>query len=160
MKGILKYDIAYFKNTPPATNNFYRAWRSPKKVLMQISKKFCADCKYVNLKIELLQIFEKKSFSSLFLTRKPLSSDQKWFLMPYFPLIRGMFVFRSGLRFRVEHWKCPNREWGKGHFSKLISESGLFLTLGSFGKKQPRLRRILLTCPVQCHRWSSVKMQM
>ena len=31
--------------------------------------------------------------------RKWLSSGQKWFLRPYFPLIRGMFVFRSGLRF-------------------------------------------------------------
>ena len=39
---------------PPATNNFYWAWRNPKKVLMQKSQKFCADFKYVNLKIELL----------------------------------------------------------------------------------------------------------
>ena len=39
------------------------------------------------------------SFFSLFLMRKRLSSGQKWFLKPYFPLIRGMFVFRSGLRF-------------------------------------------------------------
>ena len=31
--------------------------------------------------------------------RKRLYSGQKWFLRPYFPLIRGMFVFRSGLRF-------------------------------------------------------------
>ena len=36
---------------------------------------------------------------SLLLMRKRLSSGQKWFLRPYFPLIRGMFVFRSGLRF-------------------------------------------------------------
>ena len=43
--------------------------------------------------------FEKKAFFSLFLMRKRLSSGQKWFLRPYFPLIRGMFVFRSGLRF-------------------------------------------------------------
>ena len=27
--------------------------------------------------------------------RKTLSSGQKWFLRPYFPLIRGMFVIRS-----------------------------------------------------------------
>ena len=44
--------IAY--TTPPATNNFYWAWRSPKKVLKQKSQKFCADFKYVNLEIELL----------------------------------------------------------------------------------------------------------
>ena len=37
--------------SPPATNNFYRAWKSPKKVLMQKSQKVCADFKYVNLKI-------------------------------------------------------------------------------------------------------------
>ena len=92
---------------PPATNNFYRAWRSPKKVLMQKSQKFCADFKYVNLKIELLQIFEKKSFSSLFLMRKPLSSDQKWFLRPYFPLIGGIFVLKSGLRFSFRAPEVP-----------------------------------------------------
>ena len=38
-------------------------------------------------------------FFSLFLMRKPLSSGQKWFLRPYFPLIRSMFLLRSGLRF-------------------------------------------------------------
>ena len=83
-------------------------------MLMQKSQKFCADFKYVNLKIELLQIFEKKSFSSLFLMRKPLSSDQKWFLRPYFPLIRGMFVFRSGLRFLFRALEVPEprvRKW-------------------------------------------------
>ena len=95
---------------PPATNNFYWAWRSPKKVLMQKSQKFCADFKYVNLKIELLQIFEKKSFSSLFLMRKPLSSDQKWFLRPYFPLIGGIFVLKSGLRFLFRALEVPIRK--------------------------------------------------
>ena len=77
-------------------------------MLMQKSRKFCADFKYVNLKIELLQIFEKKSFSSLFLMRKPLSSDQKWFLRPYFPLIRGMFLLRSGLRFLFRALEVPD----------------------------------------------------
>ena len=43
------------------------------------------------LKIGSLADFEKKSFSSLFLMRKPLSSDQKWFLRPYFPLI-GVYI--------------------------------------------------------------------
>ena len=40
-------------------------------------------------------------FFSLSLMRKRLSGGQKWFLKPYFSLIkiRGMFVFRSGLRF-------------------------------------------------------------
>ena len=43
----------------PATNNFYRAWKSPEKVLMQKSQKFCADFKYVNLK---LSYCEKRNF--------------------------------------------------------------------------------------------------
>ena len=36
----------------PATNNFYRAWKNPKKVVMQKIQKFCAEFKYVNLKID------------------------------------------------------------------------------------------------------------
>ena len=76
-------------------------------MLMQKSQKFCADFKYVNLKIELLQIFEKKSFSSLFLMRKPLSSDQKWFLRPYFPLIGGIFKLKSGLSFLFQAPEVP-----------------------------------------------------
>ena len=39
--------------------------------------------------------FELGPFFSLFLMRKRRSSGQKWVLRPYFPLIRGMFVFRS-----------------------------------------------------------------
>ena len=111
---------------PPATNNFYRAWRSPKKVLMQKSQKFYADCKYVNLKIELLQIFEKKSFSSLFLMRKPLSSDQKWFLRPYFPLIGGIFVLKSGLRFLFRGLEVSIRKVRKSHFLSLLESLELF----------------------------------
>ena len=112
--------------SPPATNNFYWAWRSPKKVLMQKSQKFCADFKYVNLKIELLQIFEKKSFSSLFLMRKPLSSDQKWFLRPYFPLIGGIFVLKSGLRFLFRALEVPIRKVRKSPLFQL--KKWLFLT--------------------------------
>ena len=59
------------------------------------------------LKIGLLADFEKKSFSSLFLMRKPLSSDQKWFLRPYFPLIGGIFVLKSGLRFSFQAPEVP-----------------------------------------------------
>ena len=44
-------------------------------------------------------VFEKIDFFSFFLMRKRLSSGQKWFLRPYFPLIRSMFVFSSGLIF-------------------------------------------------------------
>ena len=55
--------------------------------------------------------FELGPFFSLFLMRKRLSSGQKWFLRPYFPL-RGMFVLRSGHRFS---FRALNQEWGKGH---------------------------------------------
>ena len=50
---------------------------------------------------------EKIDFFSFFLMRKRLSSGQKWFLRPYFPLIRGMFVFRSGLRFSFRALEVP-----------------------------------------------------
>ena len=36
-----------------------------------------------------------------------VSSDQKWFLRPYFPLIRGMFLLRSGLRFSLWALEVP-----------------------------------------------------
>ena len=52
-----------------------------------------------NCKIGPLGPKEKIDFFSFFLMRQRLSSGQRWFLRPYFPLIRGMFVFRSGLRF-------------------------------------------------------------
>ena len=55
--------------------------------------------RFQKIKIRPLKGFEKKAFFSLLLMRKRLSGGQKWFLKPYFPLIRGMFVFRSGLRF-------------------------------------------------------------
>ena len=57
--------------------------------------------RFQEIKIRPFRDFEKKAFFSLFLMRKRLSSGQKWFLRPYFSLIRGMFVFRSGLRFSL-----------------------------------------------------------
>ena len=36
-----------------------------------------------------------RPFFSLFLVRKPLSSDQKWFLRSYVPLIMGMFLLKK-----------------------------------------------------------------
>ena len=42
-------------------------------------------------------LLEIRPFFSLFLMRKPLFRGQKWLLRPYFPLIRGMFLLRSGL---------------------------------------------------------------
>ena len=72
----------------------------------------------INLKVGQRGLFELGPFFSLFLMRKTLSSGQKWFLRPYFPLIRGMFVFRT---------KSEEN-------AILVSENGLFLTLFTCGK--------------------------
>merc|ERR1712012_696921 len=63
--------------------------------------------RFQKIKIGPLKGFEKKAFFSLLLMRKRLSGGQKWFLKLYFPLIRGMFVFRSGLRFEPRVKKRP-----------------------------------------------------
>ena len=63
--------------------------------------------RFQKIKIGPLKGFEKKAFFSLLLMRKRLSGGQKWFLKPYFPLIRGMFVFRSGLRFLFRALEVP-----------------------------------------------------
>ena len=63
--------------------------------------------RFQEIKIRPFQDFEKKAFFSLFLMRKRLSSGQKWFLRPYFPLIRGMFLLRSGLRFSFLALEVP-----------------------------------------------------
>ena len=54
------------------------------------------------------RVLRKSSFSHF----SPWENDfpvrgQKWFLRPYFPLIRGMFVFRSGLRFSFQTLEVP-----------------------------------------------------
>ena len=67
----------------------------------------CEDSKYVNFKIGPCHPKKLGPFPSLFLKRKPLSSGQKWFLRPYFPLIRGMFLLRSGLRFSFRALEVP-----------------------------------------------------
>ena len=70
-----------------------------------------------NFKIGPLGPKEKINFFSFFLMRKRLSSGQKWFLRPYFPLIRGMFVFRSGLRFSFRALEVPQPRVRKRPFS-------------------------------------------
>ena len=62
---------------------------------------------FQKIKIGPLKGFEKRAFFSLLLMRKRLSGGQKWFLKPYFPVIRGMFVFRSGLRFSFRALEVP-----------------------------------------------------
>ena len=46
--------------------------------------------RFQKIKIGPLKGFENKAFFSLLLMRKRLSGGQKWFLKPYFLLIRGM----------------------------------------------------------------------
>ena len=70
---------------------------------------------WVPIENAIVEIFRQASFEirplfSLFLIWTPLSSGQKWFLRPYFPLIRGSFLLRSCLGFCFGHWKCPNWE--------------------------------------------------
>ena len=64
------------------------------------------DSKIVSLKIGGRVPQKLGSSFSFFLIRKTLSSGQTRFLRPYIPLIRGMFLFRSGLRFSFRHPKC------------------------------------------------------
>ena len=73
--------------------------------------------RFQKIKIGPWEGFEKKAFFSLFLMRKRLSSGQKWFLRLYFPLIRGMFVFRSGLRFSFRALEMPEPRVRKKSFS-------------------------------------------
>ena len=67
--------------------------------------------------------FELGPFFSFFLMRKRLSSGQKWSLRPHFPLIRGMFVFRSGLRFLFQALEVPEPR---------VRKRPLYLLGGSF----------------------------
>ena len=76
-----------------------REKKYPSFFFMPNFRKLQADSKYVSLKIGSKGPKKLGPFLSLFLMRETLSSGQKWFLRPYFPLIRGMFVLRSGLRF-------------------------------------------------------------
>ena len=72
-------------------------------------RKLQADSKYVSLKIGSKGPKKLGPFLSLFLMRKTLSSGQKWFLRTYFPLIRGMFLLKSGLRFSF--WALALTKW-------------------------------------------------
>ena len=76
--------------------------------------------RFQKIKIGPLKGFEKKAFFSLLLMRKRLSGGQKWFLKPYFPLIRGMFVFRSGLRFSFRALEVPEPRVRKRPYQGLI----------------------------------------
>ena len=56
--------------------------------------------------------------------RKRLSSGQKWFLRPNFPLTRGRFVFRSGPRFSFLALEVPEPRVRKRSFSLTKKDFG------------------------------------
>ena len=59
---------------------------------------------YISLKIGPLEPQKLGPFFSIFLMRK---ATFQWLLRPYFPLIRGMFPLRSGLRFLFRSLDVP-----------------------------------------------------
>ena len=79
-------------------------------------RKLQDDSKNVSFKIGNKGPKKLGPFFSLFLIRKPLSSDQKWFLTPCFPLIGDIFVLKVASDFRFGHWKCPLGKWGEVTF--------------------------------------------
>ena len=76
--------------------------KTQKSILANVSE-------IVSLKIGRSTPKKLRPFFSLFLKRKPLSSGQTWFLRPLSPLIRGMFVLRSGLRFSFQALEVPEQ---------------------------------------------------
>ena len=79
----------------------------PKVIFFIFVHKNVYRIRFQEIEIGSLESFEKKAFFSLLLMRKRLSGGEQWFLKPYFPLIRGMFVFRSGLRFLFRALEVP-----------------------------------------------------
>ena len=69
--------------------------------------------------------------------RKPLSSDQKWFLRPYFPLIGGIFVLKSGLRFLFRALEVSIQKVRKSHF---LSWKRVFSSLSEWALPMPETK--------------------
>ena len=90
--------------------------KHPSFLLMPNSHKLRKDSKNVNLKIRSWGPQKLGSFSHFSSWEKQLSSGQKWFLKPYFLLFRGMFVFRSGLRFSFRALEVPEPRVSKRSF--------------------------------------------
>ena len=75
--------------------------------------------RFQKCKIESEGLFEIRLLFSLFLMRKPLPKGQKWFLRPYFPVIRDIFVLKSGLRFSFRGLEVPNLRVRKRQLQKV-----------------------------------------
>ena len=96
-------------------------WSSKKKLFKPAEPIFIDNLQFQTtkkkFKIGPLGPKEKINFFSFFLMRKRLSSGQKWFLRPYFPLIRGIFLLKSGLRFSFWALEVPELRVRKRSFS-------------------------------------------
>ena len=79
----------------------------PSFLLMPNFHKLQEDSKNVSLKIGSKGPKKLGPFSHFSSWEKRLSSGQKWFLRPYFPLIRGIFLLKSGLRFSFRALEVP-----------------------------------------------------
>ena len=97
-------------------------------LLMPNFRKLQEDSKNVSLQIRSKGPQKLGPFSHFSSWEKRLSSGQKWFLRPYFPLIRGMFVLSSGLRFSFRALELPKPRVRKRSFS---------LTKMTFSSKPP-----------------------
>ena len=60
--------------------------------------------------------------------RKPLSSGQRWFLSTYFPLIGGILILRSGLRFSFLRQFHDDHIWRKCQL-KILRQKWLSITV-------------------------------
>ena len=81
--------------------------KKPSFLLMPNCHKLRKDSKNVSLKIGSWGPQKLGPFSHFSSWEKWLYSGQKWFLRPYFPLIRGIFLLKSGLRFSFRALEVP-----------------------------------------------------
>ena len=81
--------------------------------------------------------------------KKPLSSDQKWFLRPYFPVIRDIFVLKSGLRFSFREPEVPKLRARKSPQKQ--PKRAIFAKIDFWGLKYPPQVLVeLKTCSTIC----------
>ena len=80
---------------------------------------------YIELDFKRSKSTVQGPFFSLFLIRERFSSAQKRFLGLYFPQIRGMFGYRSGLRFSFWALEVPEPRVRKRSFSHTKMTSSL-----------------------------------
>ena len=114
LNGLIGLEVSPSQQCFPLKPAEYTHLKPPKKItgskigaiFWQITSRVTTK----KLKIGQRGNFELGPLFSLFLMRKTLSSGQKWFLRPYFPLIRVMFLLRVVLDYCFGRWKCSNRE--------------------------------------------------